>query len=175
MAWERDLFAVLEDLEGQAQAAFEAEREAELADRVRAEYGSVTLSSRLMASVGTTLALDLPGVGRVEGRLRRVGEGWCQVGATGADWIVPLRHVLAVQGASERSVPEVAWSPVHRLGLRSAMRRLADAGVECQLYLSDGGRHEVRMVRVGADFVEAEPGSGDLMLVPYDAVVAVCC
>lgn len=173
MSWERDLFAVLDDLEGQAQAQFEAEREAELADRVRAEYGSVTLASRLMASIGCTVALDLPGPGRIEGTLRRVGEGWCLLDGAGPDWIVPLRHVIAVHHASERAVPEVAWSPLHRLGMRSAMRRLADAGTPCQVHLHGGGRHEARVVRVGADFMEVEPGSGGLMLVPYAAVVAV--
>ena len=75
MSWEHDLFALFDDLEGQAAAAWEADREAELADRARAEYGSVTLASRLMASRGREVALDLPHVGRVEGSLDRVGDG----------------------------------------------------------------------------------------------------
>ena len=33
MCWEHDLFALFDDLEGQAAAAWEADREAELADR----------------------------------------------------------------------------------------------------------------------------------------------
>ena len=173
MPWENDLFAFLDDLEGQAQAAFEADRDAELADRVRAEYGQVTLASRLMASLGRQLVLELPCLGRIEGELRRVGEGWCLLRGTGQDWIVPLRHVVAVHGASARSVPEVAWSPVHRLGLRSALRRLADAGLGAVLHLGDASQHEVHFVRVGADFLEARSASGAVLLAPYQRVIAV--
>ena len=173
MSWEHELFALLDDLEGQAGAAWEAEREAELADRARTEYGAVTLASRLMASRGETVAIDLPHVGRIEGRLDRVGEGWCLLGGQGQDWIVPLRWIVVVRGASPRSVPEVAWSPVDRLGLRAALRRLADAGARCLVHLSDGSRHEAYVDRVGADFLEAGDGSGGSLLVAYDALVAV--
>ena len=173
MSWERDLFAVLDDLEGQATAVFEAEREAELADRARAAYVEVTLASRLMASVGAPIAVDLPSLGRLEGTLRRVGEGWCHLRGGGQDWVVPLRHVVAVHAASQRSVPELAWSPVSRLGLRSALRRLADSAVQCQLCLVDGSRAEARVVRVGADFIEVATAGEELVLVRLDAVVAL--
>src|SRR6476661_735891 len=125
MSWEHDLFALLDDLEGQAAAAWEVDREAELADRARAEYGSVTLASRLMASRGRDVAFELPHVGRVEGSLDRVGDGWCLLSGAGQDWIVPLDAIAVVHGASGRSVPEAAWTAVDRLGLRSALRRLA--------------------------------------------------
>lgn len=173
MSWEHDLFALLDDLEGQAAAAWEADREAELADRSRTEYGAVTLASRLMASRGRDVALDLPHVGRLEGRLARVGEEWCLLGGTRQDWIVPLRAVAAVHGASERSVPVVAWSPIDRLGLRAALRRLADAGARCLLHLADGTRHEAYVHRVGADFLEARDPAGSELLVPYAGLVAV--
>lgn len=173
MSWEHDLFALFDDLEGQAAAAWEADREAELADRARTEYGAVTLASRLMASRGQDVALDLPHVGRLEGRLARVGEEWCLLGATRQDWIVPLRAVAAVHGASGRSVPEVAWSPIDRLGLRAALRRLADAGARCLLHLADGTRHEAYVHRVGADFLEARDSSGSELLVPYAGLLAV--
>ena len=173
MSWEHELFAMFDDLEGQAAALWEADREAELADRARSEYASVTLASRMMASVGGQVALELPGVGRVEGRLSRVGESWCLVCSPGQDWIVPLRHVLVVHGASERSVPEVAWSPLHRLGLASALRRLADAGTRCLLHLTDGARHEAYVERVGGDFIDCRTSAGARLLVSFEAIVAV--
>lgn len=177
MSWEHELFALFDDLEGQAAAAWEADREAELADRARTEYGSVTLASRLMASRGRTVSIDLPHVGRVEGRLDRVGESWCLLSGRAQDWIVPLRWVAGVRGASPRSVPEVAWSPVDRLGLRAALRRLADARARCLVHLADGTRHEAYVERVGADFIEcraeAESPGDDLLLVAYDGLVAV--
>lgn len=173
MGWETELFALFDDLEGQATALWEADREAELADRARSEYASVTLASRLMASAGSTVALVLPGIGRVEGRLSRVGETWCLVSGAGQDWIVPLRHVLVVHGASERSVPELAWSPLQRLGLGSALRRLADSGARCLLHLVDGSRHEAYVVRVGADLIECRTVTDDRVLVPFEGLVAV--
>jgi hypothetical protein len=173
MSWELELFAVLDDLEGQASALWEAEREAELVDRARTEYAAVTLASRLMASRGRTVALDLPHLGRIEGSLDRVGDGWCLLGGAGQDWIVPLPAVTAVHGAAERSVPEVAWSPVDRLGLRAALRRVADAGSRCLLHLRDGSRHEARVERVGADFLEVRDTAGGTLLVPYAALVAL--
>ena len=173
MSWEHDLFALFDDLEGQAAAAWEADREAELADRARTEYGAVTLASRLMASRGRDVTLDLPHVGRLEGRLARVGEEWCLLDARGQDWIVTMRAVTAVRGASERSVPEVAWSPVDRLGLRAALRRLADTGSRCLVHLADGARHEAYVERVGADFVECRDAAGGTLLVPYTGLVAV--
>ena len=177
MSWEHELFALFDDLEGQAAAAWEADRETELADRARTEYGSVTLASRLRASRGETISVDLPHVGRVEGRVDRVGESWVLLSGRGQDWIVPLRWITGVRGASARSVPEVAWSPIDRLGLRSALRRVADADARCLVHLADGTRQEAYVARVGADFLEcraaADPAGDDLLLVAYDAVVAV--
>jgi len=86
---------------------------------------------------------------------------------------VPLRHVQVVHGASERSVPEVAWSPLNKLGLGSALRRLADAETRCLLHLADGARHEAYVVRVGADFIECSTSAEDRMLVRFEAIVAV--
>ncbi|RYB93020.1 hypothetical protein EUA93_00810 [Nocardioides oleivorans] len=173
MSWEHELFALFDDLEGQASAAWEEEREAELADRARSEYAAITLASRLMASRGASVVVDLPHVGRLEGRLARVGEGWFLLSGRGQDWVVPLRAVAGVRGVSERSVPDVAWSPVDRLGLRSALRRIADAGDRCLVHLLDGARHEAYVVRVGADFAECRDAAGAAFLVPYDALVAV--
>ena len=173
MSWEHELFALFDDLEGQAAAAYEADREAELADRARTEYASVTLASRLMASRGEHVTIDLPSVGRVEGRLARVADTWLLLSGRGQDWIVPLRWVTTVRGASTRSVPEVAWSPVDRLGLRAALRRLADAEARCLIHLADGTRHEAYVERVGADFLQARDATGAQVLMAYDALVAV--
>ena len=154
MGWDERLFDLLDDLEGQAATLFAAEREAELADRSRAEYATVTLEARLMASEGRHVSLDVAGAGRVSGELRRVGLGWCLVRDAGRDWLVPTAAVESVTGLSERAVPEVAWSPLARLGLGSALRRLADESLPCVLVTRSGARHEVVVVRVGRDFVE---------------------
>lgn len=173
MNWDEQLFSVLDDLEQQAEALYDAERDAEVADRSRAEYGGVTLASRLMASVDTEVSLDIVGVGRVAGNLQRVATGWLLLAAAGGQWIVSFDAVAAVGGASARSVPEVAWSPITRLGLGSALRRLSDAGERCLVHRVDGSRLEGVVRRVGADFAEVEIASDRVELVPFSALAAV--
>lgn len=174
MAWEEQVFALLEDLEQQAEALYDAERGPELADRVRAEYAAVTLASRLAASAGAEVELDVQGVGRLAGHLERVAAGWLSLEVAGTEWVVRTAAVIEVQGASERALPEVAWSPVARLGVGSALRRLADAGEPCWWHRLDGGRAEGVPVRVGADFVEVRTGrEGRTLLVALDGLAAV--
>ena len=174
MDWDEQLFALFDDLEGQATALYDAEREAELADRSRSEYATVTLASRLMASVGSPVSLDVAGGTRVEGELRRVGAGWVLLSGDTSEWVVPIDAVTGVLGASERSVPEVAWSPLARLGLGSALRRLADAAEPVVLHGRDGRLWRVRLHRVGQDFVEVVPADGTRQrLVPYATVAAL--
>lgn len=171
MVWEEELFALFDDLEQQAEALADRERAPDLADRGRAEYQQVSLASRLMASVGHDVGLDLAGVGVLTGRLERMGTGWCLL-AGARDWIVALPAVLRVLGAAERSVPEVAWSPLTRLTLGSALRRLAEAGERCVLHLRDGSTHDGVVRRVGQDFAELRDPGGRLVLVPFDALAA---
>ncbi|MCW2767094.1 MAG: hypothetical protein JWO11_3053 [Nocardioides sp.] len=173
MGWEEDLFALFDDLEQQAAALYDADRDAELADRSRAEYQHVTLASRLMASVDRDVTLDVAGVGAVAGRLERVAAGWCLLRGPAQDWVIALASVAAVHGASERSLPEVAWPAVTRLGLGSALRRLAEAEERCVLHLVDGGRHEGVPTRVGADFVEVRVAPDRLALVSFAVLAAV--
>ncbi len=176
MTWEESLFATFDDLEQQAEGVFAAEREAELAERSLTEYREVTLASRLMASAGREVALELPAVGTVRGVLARVGPDWCLLAGPRQDWVVRLAAVTGVRGVSPRSRPEAAWSPVDSLGLASALRRLVQAGERCVLHTTDGDGREVLLRRVGADFVEAVPWSqqrAEPRLVPVHALLAV--
>jgi hypothetical protein len=171
--WDEQLFGLFDDLEHQAEALYAADRAGELADRSRSEYAAVTLASRLMASIGENVALDVRGAGRVSGCLQRVGSDWCLLHGPAQDWLVRLSAVMAAEGVSERSLPEVAWSPVARLGMGSALRRLADAAEPCVLHAVDGSSWNVVVVRVGRDFVEAVVGEGRSVLLALDGVAAV--
>lgn len=176
MSWEEELFAVFDDLEGQAEALYDAERGADLADRSRAEYREVTLASRLMASLDRPLTVTIRGLGTVPGTLERVAAGWCLLRGTAQDWLVPLAGIESVTGTSERAVPEVAWSHVAKLGLGSALRGLVDTGSPCVLHLVDGSRLDGLLHRVGEDFVEAligEPNGGRMVLVAFSGLAAV--
>ena len=173
MAWEDELFSLLDDLEQQAEALYDAERDLELADRSRAEYAQVSLGSRLLASEGREVTLDVRGVGQLSGTLQRVGSGWCLLHVRGQDWVVPTSALTRVLGASDRSVPELAWSPFAKLGLGSALRRVADSGEVCRVHLVDGAGHEVTPGRVGQDFLEATGVDGRPVLFPFTQLAAV--
>ncbi len=172
MRWEDQLVDLFEDLEQQAQDLHAVERAPELADRSRAEYRGVTLSSRLMASVGCELVLEVSGVGPVAGVLQRVAQGWCLVRGSGQEWVLALAAVELLGGLSPRSVPEVAWPRVASLGLGAALRRLGEQHLPCVLHLRSGVRHEGRLARVGADFVELDLDVGRTVLVGFAALAA---
>lgn len=167
------MFAFLDDLEGQAEALYADERDVELIDRSRAEYATVTLVGRLMASVGQAVEIEVRGVGPICGTLDRVAQTWCLISGHGQEWFVPRQSIAAVVGASSRAKPEVAWSPLTRLSLGSALRRIADAGDRCLVHTLDGDRHEVVLSRVGADFVEAATDRRQSLLLVLDAVAAI--
>jgi hypothetical protein len=95
--WDEQVFALLDDLEQQAEALYAADRAGELADRSRAEYAAVTLASRLMASIGQELLVEVSGPGQVAGVLQRVGADWCLVHGPAQDWLVRLAAVVAVE------------------------------------------------------------------------------
>lgn len=173
MTWEDRLFDVLDDLEQQAEALYDAERSLELADRARAAYAEVSLASRLMAATGTSVRLDVRGVGPVAGDLERVGTGWVLLRGPAQDWVLRTAAVTAAHGLPERSVPEVAWPATARLAVGSALRRLADIGERCVLHLVDGSRHDGVLQRVGADFVEVAGAGRQVALVATDQLAAV--
>jgi hypothetical protein len=158
MTWDEQLFSLLDDLEQQAEGVFAAERDLEVAERAQAEYAAVTLATRLMASVGREVVLQVEGVGPVAGTLRRVADGWSLVAGPRGEWLVRAAAVASARGLSERSVPVEAWPATARLGLGSALRRIASSGQPCRLLLRDGTAHTVRLARIGADFVEARVG-----------------
>lgn len=173
MNWDEDLFAMFDDLESQAEAAFGVERDAEVLDRARADYGAVTLTSRLMASREASVELTVIGPGLVRGRLARVAEEWVLVAGHGQEWVVPVRAIAAARGLSDRSLPEAAWPAAARLGVASALRRLAEAQERCLLHLRDGSSYDVVPGRVGRDFVEAGTGHGTPVLIGLAELSAV--
>ena len=110
--WDERLFAYLDDLERRPRRGTTPSADGELADRARAEYAAVTLAGRLMASAGQRVVLEVRGAGRSRACSNGSGSDWCLLDSLTRDWVVRLAHVVTVEGASERSVPEVAWSPV---------------------------------------------------------------
>jgi hypothetical protein len=168
---DRGLAAFLDDLEQQAQGAWAGEREQEVAERARAEYARVGLAGRLMAGLGTPVALQVTGVGGLAGGLVRVADGWLLLAAGGAEWLVLIDAVETVRGLPARAVPVEAWPVTARLGVGSALRAMA--GDRCVVRLRAGGQLDGRVGRAGADFVELQTEAGTVVLIALAAVAAV--
>jgi hypothetical protein len=169
-----ELGRLFEDLEQQASGMHLAERDAELVDRARGEYASVSLTSRVHASLGHHVALTVRGGDLLEGVLAQAGPDWCSVVGGGAvPWLVRLGAVVAVSGLSPRAMPEAARPALARLGFGAALHRLAEERPELVLHLDGGPALRVRVLRIGADFAEVEqvggPVSGPLV-VPFAGV-----
>ena len=172
--WDEKLFAVFDDLEQQADALFDAERDLELADRARSEYAEVTMASRLMAALDQDVTIDVESVGRLEGTLARVATEWLMLSVGTAEWVVPLAAVVATRVPGDRAVPEVAWSAVaRRLGVRSALRRLAEAGEPCVVHTREGAQHRGRIERVGQDFFELRVSEDATQLIPVARIAGL--
>ena len=178
MRWEERLLGVFEDLEQQAEGLALDERDATVAGLAPAEYARVDLASRLHASVGCPVRLDVAGHGRLTGRVGRVGSDWLllesdQDAGAGPEWLVRVAAVTGVQGASARAREPEARGVAARLGLGSALRSLAEERLPVRLLRLDGTALRGLLARVGADFVEVLEGDAGTTLVPFAALALV--
>ncbi|HYO41409.1 MAG TPA: hypothetical protein VER39_17330 [Nocardioidaceae bacterium] len=176
MRWDDHLTGVFEDLEQQAEGLALAERDAEVAELLRAEYAAVDCAARLQGSLRQSLVLRVSGVGSLQAVLSRVGAGWCLLDAGSTEWVVRLAAVASLRGLAERAVPEQARPILSRLGLASALRGVAEARVEAVVHCIDGSATRGILLRVGADHIDlvtGEAGSGLVETVPFAALAAV--
>jgi hypothetical protein len=171
MRWRDRLWDVLDDLEQQAEGLALTARDAEVAEQSRAEYARVDLSARLHGSLGRRLSIGVRGVAALDGVLSGVGAGWVLVDVGAAEWVVPLAGIVSLRGMAERGVPVEARPITARLGLSSALRRVAEERAEVLLHRVDGSLDRGVLTRVGADFVELRVR--DTEVVPFSALAAV--
>jgi hypothetical protein len=173
------LGGVFEDLEQQAHGLHLADRDAELADRARGEYTTVSFASRVHASVGHTVALTLRTGDVVDGTLTQAGVDWCTLvtDRPQVSWLVRLDAVVTAAGMSSRALPEAARPATARLGFGSALHRLSTQAAEVVVHLGPSVSRRVRVLRIGADFVEVESregsGGAGAQLLPFAAMAAV--
>ncbi len=172
--WPDPARALLEDLEQQATGLALEERDEAVRELAAAAYAEVSLAARLHAAVGARIRLRLAGGWPVAGVVERVGSDLAEIGV-GPDsvWLVRMAAIRAVEGLSERARPASALPVTARLGIGSALRRLA--GTPCAVHDVDGVVVTGTPSRVGADFVELAPtaGSPGAGVVPLDAIAAV--
>ncbi|MFC6154482.1 hypothetical protein [Nocardioides yefusunii] len=173
------LLGYLDDLDAWGSAMQHRERVEEVRDRSRSAYAEVTLASRLMATSGQSIALEVRGLGPLRAVVENVGTGWVGLRAGPYAWSVRTGAISLVRGLADRSVPEQAWSALARLGFAAVLRRSAEEAVPSLVVVEVGAAKamlvgDAVVVRVGADFVEfriaGEPGT---TVVALDAVVGI--
>jgi hypothetical protein len=178
MRWEERLLDLFDDLEQQAEGLALAGRDAEVAEQARAEYARVHLDARLHASLGAELRLWVPGLGPLDARLLRVGDGWCLLVDERTEWLVRTAAVASVRGLSPHGRGLEARPVTARLGLSSALRGVSATRSPVVLHRCAGPPVRGVVDRVGADFVEVREGDGEdpapgILAVPFAALAAV--
>lgn len=166
MRWDR-LFA---ELEAEAAELSERRRDAEIADRTRAELARTRWADRVRASTGATVRLRLLGADLVEGTVLQVAADWLLLRAGAHDVLVPTHAVVGIEGVGAASAP-VGESPVAAPTWPAAWRVLARDRARVRLVRTGGSTVHGVPVRVGADFVELDTTAGPV-LVPYAVITA---
>ncbi len=177
MRWE-GLFG---DLEGQWAAEERRERDAEIADRTRAERARIALAERYAASRGSRIMMWMAAGSSVEGELVDLGADWVLLrDAAGREVLVATASVVGTAGLSRRSDPAVT---ARRFTLGYALRALSRDRAPVVVTDTSGGRVTGTIDAVGLDWCEVsehpidEPRrSGTVRgrrVIPIAAIVAV--
>lgn len=158
MRWD-ELFA---DLEATAAGWDRLDLEAEVAERTRAELGSVTLLSRLHAALGQRVELSVAGAGRMSGTLHAVGADWALLGQP-RETLVLTSAVTAWSDLTGEAVDPSSIGVVERrLPVQTALRAILRDRAVVQVVSRDATVSTGRLERVGSDHV-------DLVRYPDDA------
>ena len=185
MRWD----ALFADLEAAAEGEWQRERDAEIAERTRAELARLRLVDRLRAvvegrtSAGVELAVRVLAAGVLRGEVTRVADEWFVLLTPSHEWVVASDAVLGVNGLpSSARPPESEGAVARALGWSAAWRVLARDRSEVHVVRRDGSTVAGRANRAGHDFVELTAGPGDAghggvvpELVPHGAIAAVRC
>jgi hypothetical protein len=147
MRWD----ALFADLESQFEALQESDLYGEVADRIRAEVGKITVLDRLRGAVNTVVRVELIDAEPVRGLLSRVGKD-CLLLETERyeEWLIPVDALVAVHRLGPWAEPAVEG----KLGLAHLLRGIARDRSPVTLFCSGGGPVTGTIDRVGADFLE---------------------
>lgn len=148
MRWE----GLFEDLEGQFLAEERRDRDAEVADRTRAERARIELAERYAASRGRTLTVGIVTGESVEGELTDLGADWLLLrDRAGHDLVIATAAIVAVSGLARTSNPAVT---ARRFAMGYALRALARDRAPVVVTDRSGGRVSGTVDAVGRDWFE---------------------
>ena len=182
MRWD----ALFADLEAAAAGEWLRERDAEIAERTRAELGRVRLVDRLRAVADRGSAGDhadvtvrVFGAGTLRGAVTRVTDEWFLLETPAYEWVVAIDAVLGLRGLPPAArTPESQSAVSAGLGWGAAWRVLARDRTSVHVVRRDGEAVAGVPGRVGHDFVELSDVDGTgraVEVVPHPAVAAVQC
>jgi hypothetical protein len=158
-----DLVRWLEDdLAAQAHAWGAADRDAELADRLRTEWARTPVADRWRAAARDAVAVEVEveGAGQLVGEVVDVGADHAALrGERGQRTWVATRAVRQVQGLPASAV-RPATEVEGRWTLAAVLRRLGAAGEPLVLVRRDGAVLAGVVALVGADHVDVLPDGG---------------
>jgi hypothetical protein len=161
--WDR----LFDELEAQVEDIERGERDA-LVDELRDGDWAET-SWRDLA--GGVVALEVQGVGRVEGTVVLVNERLLQLAGAGVDHVIATGAVLVLLASQRRA--DDAGRVGSALGWGHVFRALRDAGAEVSIRLVDGSSCEGTPGVVGRDFVRLTTPSGRAQDVVWTAIAMV--
>jgi hypothetical protein len=146
--------ALFADLEGQFDAAEQAELAGEVADRTRREAAAVRLADRLRGAIGSRVRVHLRGDTTVSALVARVGSDWLLLEEpAGAEYLVALPAVTGIYGLPlDVALPD--GKVAARLGLGHVMRAVARDRLPVTAQLVDGVSTTGTVDRVGRDYFE---------------------
>lgn len=148
MRWE----GLFEDLEGQWLAEERRERDAEVADRTRAERARIPLVERYAASRGSVLNLTVRTGDILTGRLLDLGSDWLLLhDSAGHDLLVMTGSVVAVTGLSDFSDPA---RTARRFAIGYALRGLSRDRATVIVADASGARCSGTIDGVGRDWCD---------------------
>lgn len=179
MRWD----ALFADLESQFEAMQDGDLYGEVADRIRAEVGKITVLDRLRGAVDTVIRVELASADPVRGMLTRVGKD-CVLIETERyeEWLIPAAALIAVHRLGPWAEPATG-AVEGKLGLAHLLRGIARDRSPVTVFCSGSGPVTGTIDRVGADFIELAEHALDaprrrtevynMRLVPTQALQAV--
>ncbi|MGA8046164.1 MAG: hypothetical protein WCA30_07850 [Dermatophilaceae bacterium] len=148
MRWQ----GLFDDLDGQWAAEERRDRDAEVADRTRAERARVALVERYAASRGTVLGLWTVTGEQLEGTLVDLGADWLLLRErAGRELLVASAAVTAVTGLSRHSDPAVMS---RRFAMGYALRALSRDRAAVIVTDRSGARVSGTIDAVGQDWLD---------------------
>lgn len=148
MRWQ----GLFDDLDGQWAAEERRDRDAEVADRTRAERARVALVERYAASRGTVLGLSTVTGESLDGTLVDLGADWLLLrDGAGRELLVASAAVTAVTGLSRHSDPAVSS---RRFAMGYALRAISRDRAAVIVTDRSGARVSGTIDAVGQDWLD---------------------